>query len=282
MKISEYRKETARDLAALFGDEAGPLCDILLCAFLETDKSSLLLRGGEEIPGDIVIKMDNAVNELGLGMPVQYIIGSCWFYGRKIYVGKGCFIPRSDTETLVRTALACLPHGGSFADLCAGSGCISAAIAENRSDAKGVALELSHQALQYTQKNLVEFASVEIKRFDVLDEDEYLALAEHRGDKFDVIVCNPPYIRADDIDMLGQQLQYEPRNALDGGEDGLRYYREITKNAPIILKDDGVLLYELGYDQAADAAAILRGEGYQTATVKDLNGIERVILGKKY
>ncbi|MFA7186233.1 MAG: peptide chain release factor N(5)-glutamine methyltransferase [Victivallales bacterium] len=282
MKIGEYRKETSDTLAGLFGEEAKPLCDILLCSFLDIDKSELILRENDEIPRDTVLQMDEAVNELGFGVPVQYIMGNCWFFGRKISIGRGCFIPRSDTETLAQTAASCLPAGGSFADICAGSGCISAAVAEIRKDATGFALELSYKALKYTEKNLEGFSNVTVKRFDALDEDDYYALLGDNGGKFDVIVCNPPYIRSGDINLLQQQVQYEPLDALDGGEDGLHYYREITKLASIILKENGALLYELGYDQAGDVASILREKGYQTAVIKDLNGIERVILGKKY
>lgn len=282
MKINEYRRRTQNTLRELFGDEAEPLCDILLCHYMNVDRSELLLKGDEEFNEELRPKMDNAVNELGYGMPVQYIMGSCWFFGRKIKVGKGVFIPRCDTETLAETALHVIPQGGSFADICSGSGCISAAIAANRKDVTGFALELSYKALPYTEDNLEEFSNVTVKRFDALDEDDYYALLEQKKDKFDVIVCNPPYIRESDIDFLQQQIQYEPRTALDGGEDGLLYYRRITDLADIILKDSGVLLYELGYDQAGDVARIMREKGYNTATVKDLNGIERVILGKKY
>lgn len=282
MKINEYRRRTQNTLRELFGDEAEPLCDILLCHYMNVDRSELLLKGDEEFNEELRPKMDNAVNELGYGMPVQYIMGSCWFFGRKIKVGKGVFIPRCDTETLAETALHVIPQGGSFADICSGSGCISAAIAANRKDVTGFALELSYKALPYTEDNLEEFSNVTVKRFDALDEDDYYALLEQKKDKFDVIVCNPPYIRESDIDFLQQQIQYEPRTALDGGEDGLLYYRRITDLADIILKDSGVLLYELGYDQAGDVSRIMREKGYNTATVKDLNGIERVILGKKY
>ena len=282
MKINEYRRRTQNTLRELFGDEAEPLCDILLCHYMNVDRSELLLKGDEEFNEELRPKMDNAVNELGYGMPVQYIMGSCWFFGRKIKVGKGVFIPRCDTETLAETALHIIPQGGSFADICSGSGCISAAIAANRKDVTGFALELSYKALPYTEDNLEEFSNVTVKRFDALDEDDYYALLEQKKDKFDVIVCNPPYIRESDIDFLQQQIQYEPRTALDGGEDGLLYYRRITDLADIILKDSGVLLYELGYDQAGDVSRIMREKGYNTATVKDLNGIERVILGKKY
>lgn len=282
MNTGEYRKQTTQTLKDLFGEEAGPLCDILLCNFLDIDKSQLLLRENEEIPRETVLKMDEAINELGLGLPVQYIIGNCWFFGRKINVGKGCFIPRFDTEILVQAALPALPAGGVFADLCSGSGCISAAISQSRPDVTGYALELSYKALNYTEENLKDFPNVKVKRFDVLDEDDYHDFVSETGTKADVIVCNPPYIRSGDILLLQQQVQYEPHEALDGGEDGLKFYRRITELSSIILKDTGVLLFELGYDQAGDVSKIMQNHGYQTALIKDLNGIERVILGKKY
>lgn len=282
MKINEYRRRTQNTLKELFGDEAEPLCDILLCHYMNVDRSELLLKGDDEFDEALRPGMDNAVNELGYGIPVQYIIGNCWFFGRKIKVGKGVFIPRCDTETLVETALHVIPENGSFADICSGSGCISAAIAANRKDVTGYALELSYKALPYTEENLEEFSKVTVKRFDALDEDDYYSLLKQKKDKFDVIVCNPPYIRAAEMDFLQQQIQYEPRSALDGGEDGLDYYRRITALSDIILKENGVLLYELGYDQSGDVALIMQENGFQTATVKDLNGIERVILGKKY
>ena len=226
MKLGEYRKQTTRTLTDLFGDEAGPLCDILLCSFLDTDKSEMLLRLEEEVSRETVLKMDEAVNELGLGLPVQYVIGSCWFFGLKIYVGKGCFIPRSDTEILVKTSLPALPPG-ELCHLC-GNRCISAAISQSRPDVTGYALELSYKALKYTEENLKDFPNVKVKRFDVLDEDDYHDFVSETGTKADVIVCNPPYIRSGDILLLQQQVQYEPHEALDGGEDGLKFYRRIT------------------------------------------------------
>jgi len=280
--IGEYRISTQNNLKRFFGEEAPPLCDILMCHFLNVDRSELILKSDEELPEAIIFKMNDAIDKLGYGVPVQYILGSCWFFGRKIYVGNGCFIPRSDTETLVEAAIPCIPQGGVFADLCSGSGCIAAAIAASRKDAKGYALELSYKALPYTERNTEEFPNVEVVRFDALDEDDYRALRERVPQGFDVVACNPPYIRESEIDLLQQQIQYEPRSALDGGEDGLRYYRAITGLAELLLKPEGTLLFELGYGQSGDVAAVMASFGYKTAAVKDINGIERVILGKKY
>ncbi len=282
MKIAEYRKETAGTLSPFFGDEAGSISDILFCHYLGVDRSGLILMGGEETPAFLPEKLRSAIDELSLGVPVQYVIGECWFYGINIKIGKGCFIPRSDTEVLVKAALAALPPGGVFADICTGSGCIAAAIAHTRKDARGVALELSPKALAFAGQNLAEHPNVKVLRFDAVDEDDYLKLRGQFGEKFDLITCNPPYIPTGDIDFLDQQVLYEPKTSLDGGEDGLFYYREIIKLLDIILKKEGTVIFEVGRGQAHDVSAILAKEGYCRAVIKDLNQTERVILAKKY
>lgn len=282
MKISEYRRDMREALSRLFGDEAGPLCDVLLSAFLDVDHSKLILMADEELPSEICAKMDDAVDQLGLGVPVQYIIGNCWFYGLKIQVGKGVFIPRSDTENLVKAAIGIIPENGRFADICSGSGCISAALCANRPDLKGCALEYSYKALPYTEKNLEPYPQVLVKRFDALDDGDYEALARQFDEKFDAILCNPPYIKREDMDTLDPQVLYEPHTALDGGEDGLAYYRTIIPLAPIILKENGSIIFEVGAGEAQDVGAMLKAAGYQVAFIRDIQGIERVVLGKKY
>lgn len=282
MKISEYRRETRETLSRLFGEEAGPLCDVLLTAFLDVDYSKLLLMADEEVPEELPHKVSDAVDQLGLGVPVQYVIGNCWFYGLKITVGKGCFIPRSDTENLVKAAIGIIPKGGSFADICSGSGCISAAVCANRPDVTGCALEYSYKALPYTEKNLEPYPQVVVRRFDALDDGDYDELAEQFGHKFDVILCNPPYIKREDMDTLQPQVLFEPHTALDGGEDGLDYYRTIIPLAPIILKENGSIIFEVGAGEAEDVGAMLRLAGYKVAFIRDVQGIDRVVLGKKY
>lgn len=282
MKISAYRRDTRETLSRLFGEEAGPLCDVLLTSFLNVNQSELLLMADSELPEEIIYKMNDAVDQLGLGVPVQYIIGNCWFYGIKIAVGKGCFIPRSDTENLVKAAIGIIPEGGSFADICSGSGCISAAVAANRPDVTGCALEYSYKALPYTEKNLEPYTNVTVRRFDALDEADYDALAEQFGRKFDAILCNPPYIKREDMDTLQQQVLFEPHTALDGGEDGLDYYRTIIPLAPIILKENGAIIFEVGAGEAEDVGEMLKAAGYKVAFIRDIQGIERVVLGKKY
>ena len=231
MTVGEFRRVCASQIAAFAPDEASVLCDILLAHVLGCDRSALLLSLDRKLEEADARRMAEAVSELSLGVPVQYIVGSCWFYNREIKVGRGCFIPRGDTEFLAAAAVAALPEGGSFADLCSGSGCVAAAIASTLKPKKGYALELSRKALAYTEENLKDFDNVAVRRFDVLDEEDYLALAAELDGGVDVLVSNPPYIPTDDIAALDVQVHFEPENALDGGEDGLRYYREIVQRA---------------------------------------------------
>lgn len=281
MTVGEFRRDCAKSIGTFAPEEAHVLCDILLANVLGCDRSALLLSLDRKMETEDARRMAEAVSELSLGVPVQYIVGSCWFYNREIKVGRGCFIPRGDTEFLAAAAVAALPEGGSFADLCSGSGCIAAAVAQTLKPNKGYALELSRKALPYAEENLKDFPNIAVRRFDVLDEEDYLALAGELDEGLDVLVSNPPYIPTDDIASLDVQVHYEPETALDGGEDGLRYYREIVRLAPLILKRNGTILFEVGIHQSADVCNILVGAGYSTACIKDDRKIERVVLGKK-
>lgn len=160
MTVGEFRRVCASQIAAFAPDEASVLCDILLAHVLGCDRSALLLSLDRKLEEADARRMAEAVSELSLGVPVQYIVGSCWFYNREIKVGRGCFIPRGDTEFLAAAAVAALPEGGSFADLCSGSGCVAAAIASTLKPKKGYALELSRKALAYTEENLKDFDNV--------------------------------------------------------------------------------------------------------------------------
>ena len=285
MNIGEYRYELKRILTEGCSEENAreiiEIADILLCHHLSVPRSRLYLKLEEDLPQNLAVEMADSLEQISMGVPVQYVMGSCWFYGREIKVGKGVFIPRADTEILAQAAIKAIPKDGCFADICSGSGCISVAIASERPDVRGFALELSRKAIPYTEENLSEFPSVTVKRFDALDTEDYEALVNANGKQFDLVVSNPPYIPTDDISGLDANVLSEPETALDGGEDGLRFYREITKNLPIILSPEGVICYEVGIGQAHDVSEILKSAGFSVAVLRDLHGIDRVVLGKK-
>lgn len=263
-------------------EEGDVIADMLLCEALSTERSSLLAHLDDETPRSIDSFVSGAVFELSLGKPLQYILGKCNFYGYDIHVGDGVFIPRSDTEIGVKAALGVLKDGDLFADICSGSGCIAKAIAAEKPTVSGYALELSRKALPYTEKNLQEQRNVSVRRFDALDEDDYIELASVLERPLDLVVCNPPYIPTEDIKTLSPQVGFEPETALDGGEDGLRYYRIVTSLVPHILKKDGILIYEIGIGQCEDVSKILQESGFNVAVLRDYGKIDRILLAKKY
>lgn len=281
MILREYRRKIIELTEAFLAEEAIPVSDMLLCHALGVERGRLLAMLDSETPREIDDFVSRAVYALSLGKPVQYILGECSFYGYKIFVGDVVFIPRSDTEIAVKAALGVLKKGDIFADICSGSGCISRAVASEKPDVNGYALELSRKALPYTERNLAPCKNVAVRRFDALDEDDYLELARTLERPLDVIICNPPYIPTDDIQTLSPQVGYEPETALDGGEDGLRYYRLVTEYSAHILKSDGILIYEIGIGQCDDVSAILMQNGFNVAVIKDLQKIDRVLLAKR-
>ena len=281
MKLKDYRNKLKEMLINISPEEGDVIADMLLCEALNMERGHLLAHLDDETPRSIDPFVSGAVFELSLGKPLQYVLGKCNFYGYDISVGDGVFIPRSDTEIGVKAAIGLLKEGDIFADICSGSGCISKAIAAERPDVSGYALELSRKALPYTEKNLADQKNVSVKRFDALDEDDYIELARIIERPLDLVICNPPYIPSDDVLTLSPQVGFEPDTALDGGEDGLRYYRIVTALVPHILKKDGILIYEIGIDQCDDVSRIMQESGFDVAVIKDYGGIDRILVGQR-
>ena len=209
--------------------------------------------------------------------PLQYILGSWSFMGIELKVGEGVLIPRDDTEVLVDLCLGYLKDVESpkVVDLCAGSGAIG--IALNRlANASVTAVELSDRAYYFLLQNIINTDITPIKG-DVTEcynsfEEEY----------FDLIVSNPPYIKTDELKTLQPEVGFEPETALDGGADGLVFYREITRLWTPLLKRGGAMAFELGEGQAEPVAAMLERQGYSDIkTALDLGGTKRAIIAVK-
>lgn len=214
------------------------------------------------------------------GEPLQYLLGEWEFYGLPFAVGPGVLIPRQDTETLVECALQAAEgmFAPSILDLCAGSGCIGIALAHCLPHARITAVEQSADALRYLQENAaLNRTPLHIVKGDVLDP----ALAESiRG--ADIIVSNPPYLSAADLAALQKEVQAEPRAALDGGEDGLLFYRQMPALWLESLKPGGRLLFEIGMGQEEAVSGFLARAGYTNLEIfPDLAGISRVVSGRR-
>lgn len=199
--------------------------------------------------------------------PLQYILGKWAFYKEEYRVSPDCLIPRADTELLVDTLLRRLPRGARFLDLCTGSGCIAISTAKHRPDVTALAADLSDGALALANENAAanKVSSVDFYKLDVTSPSPL-------NERFDCIVSNPPYIRTDALGALAPELAFEPHMALDGGEDGLCFYRAILENFAANRKDGGFFLFEFGFDQQNGAAALAARHGLSFEPLFDLGG----------
>lgn len=252
-------------------EEAKNEAKIILAFILETEAKKLSFLDTEV---DLK-RVKSIINRRKKGEPLQYILGKWWFYEGEFYVGRGVLIPRQDTETLVDTALEFISKKDtlSVADLCAGSGAIGISIAAKRPNATVTAVEKYNNAFKFLEKNiqLNNCENIKAVKADVLKRPFGL---------YDIIVSNPPYINKNDMELLSTEVKKEPKTALFGGEDGLRFYREITAKWKNTLKKGGRLVFEIGIGQADEVEQILKAEGFsEIGTVKDLSGIQRVIFG---
>ena len=207
--------------------------------------------------------------------PLQYILGKWEFYGLPFKVGEGVLIPRADTEIVVETAIKLLNgrRGAAVLDVCAGSGCIGISLALKCS-AKVTLLEKSAEALGYLKDNLV----LNRVNADVLEQDLFKDGLGATG--CDMIISNPPYIKTAVLPTLSVEVKKEPVMALDGGSDGLIFYKEITKRAKSALVSGGYLVFEIGFDQRYEVSSILMKNGFKNINyVKDYGGNDRVVYG---
>lgn len=206
-------------------------------------------------------------------IPLQQITGEQEFMGLSFYVNEHVLIPRQDTEILVEETARFLRDGMQFLDLCTGSGCILLSLLHLKPGAEGTGADLSPEALKVAEKNRERLgAKAALIQSDLFDKIE---------GAFDVIVSNPPYIKRTEIETLMDEVRlHEPYMALDGHEDGLYFYRKIAEEAPKYLRAGGGLFLEIGCDQGACVAELLRQQGFaDVKVVKDLAGLDRVVEG---
>ena len=251
----------------------------------EAVKKRLCAAGIENATGEARILCDTltgealkaAVARRCTHYPLQYILGTWCFYREEYEVNESCLIPRSDTEILVDEAIRMLPNGARFIDICTGSGCIAVSTLKNRPDTVGTAVDLFENTLALATKNAVRNGVAE--RFTPLLADATAAPPDHlpKGG-FDAILSNPPYIESTVVNGLQQEVQFEPRAALDGGADGLLFYRSILEKWRSLLAENGMILFEIGYDQAAALCDLAAQYGYTCVVKKDFGGNDRVCI----
>ncbi len=218
-------------------------------------------------------KLISAVEKRCERYPLQYILGKWWFARCTFFVNENCLIPRADTELIVEMAMKRLPQNARFADLCTGSGCIAIATLDLRPDTFADAFELYPATLDLARKN-AEYNKVSDRFTPILGN---VLEKNTLGDKkYDAIISNPPYIRSEVIPTLEKEVLTEPCAALDGGDDGLDFYRVIIGEYGKYLRPGGLMLLEIGWDQAKEIAAIASTAGYRCEIYKDYGGNDRV------
>ena len=240
------------------------------------DRVKLTLEGDRELEPGVEEKLKAALDKRLTHMPVQYITGYQNFMGLEFMVSKDVLIPRMDTETLVEEVLRLGLSNVRVLDICTGSGCILLSILKYVYGSSGVGVDISDDALGVAKANSealgIDATFIKSDMFENIPKDE----------RFDIVVSNPPYIRSDVIGTLMSEVKdYEPLLALDGSEDGLKFYRIIADRAPEYLNNGGMLFLEIGYDQGAEVSALLSAAGFMDVEViKDLSGLDRVVSGR--
>ena len=226
------------------------------------------LGGDSRVKSSHIDKIDELAAERIKGKPLSYVLGNADFYGYEIKVDERVLIPRPETEELVSEVLKVVKNTDKVLDLCTGSGAIALVI-NKKSGASVTATDISEAALEVAKENF--------KQFDVAVETRLIDLYGDLSEKFDIIVSNPPYIKTEEIDTLDKEVKdYEPRIALDGGEDGLDFYRRICEGAKQRLNEHGKLFLEAGYGEAEEIKKMLEND-FNVEIIKDISGIDRII-----
>ena len=269
--VSKTVKKYTEELKALFAENGIDESDAEWLVSVKTGIARSELAASDKIlVPSRVRELDKVAGERLTGRPLWYILGDTEFYGYKIKVDERVLIPRPETELLTEQVLRTAEQGDKVLDLCTGSGCIAVALAvQGREKELSVtASDVSADALALAQEN-AKRNGAEVK---FIESD---LLQGVRG-KFNIIVCNPPYIKSGDIPGLQREVQFEPKGALDGGEDGLEFYRRLAKEAPRHLVKGGTLFMECGIGQAQEIVKLFKKFDY-TMVSRDYNDVERFV-----
>ncbi len=251
---------------------------LLLLAYCQEENIDLYAHYQDEVPTKMITKFNQAIDRLIKDEPLAYVIGYQPFYGYDIVVDNRVLIPRSETEELVGEILMNIDNKFNdyqeikAVDIATGSGAIAIAIAKEEPRIRMTATDISEDALAVAQiNNNKHDANITLKKSDMLDS--------LLNEKFDLIICNPPYIKNDEI-LDNSVKDYEPSLALFGGNDGLDFYRRVLKDADKILNDRFIIAFEMGYDQGITLPNLARQyfNNCDIKVVKDINKLDRMLI----
>jgi len=295
MRLLDLLRKSTDCLEAAGIDEAFADAELLVFHAANMDRIDAYVNNPEVKSSDSA-KVRRLLQRRLKGEPVQYIVGQIEFLGLTIKVGRGVLIPRPETELLVEEAIKAVMRNKisvaskeknalrvtqraslSVLDLCTGSGCIALSLAKEFPDAEVYGTDLSKEALVYAKKNA---KANDIKNVTFLQGSLFEPV---KGKAYDLITANPPYIRRSELETLQREIRdWEPISALDGGEDGMDFYRTILSSADQFLNPGGSLFLELGYDQAEAVKKVAKRQGFLDLTViNDYAGIGRILAVRR-
>ena len=278
MTIGEAVQKAKKCLEAHQVPDYGIDALLLLHFVCGISRADYYARPDEELPD--AERYLEAVSLRSQRIPLQQITGETYFCGLRFHVNRDVLCPRQETELLVEEALKRITPGSRFLDLCTGSGCIAVSLVCLGENLSGCGCDLSADALATASSNAA--LNQVTDRLEFRQGDLFGALKDD-GTEYDMIISNPPYIASEQIDGLMEEVRdYEPRMALDGGADGLSFYRRILEGAGDYLKDSGWLIVEIGYDQARAVRLMFEESLYESVrVVKDLAGQDRIVMGQR-
>ncbi len=251
---------------------------VLLKFILKKDNTYIIANANKEMSRDEENKLQESIQKIKDGFPLQYITHNQEFMGINFEINQNVLIPQPDTEILVENTIGLVLGNKSLEnqedskktmqilDLCTGSGAIAVSLKKYLPDVKIFASDISEKALEVAKKN-AKNNNVEI---EFIKSDMF----ENIHEKFDIIVSNPPYIKSEEIEKLSKEVQNEPKVALDGGKDGLKFYKIISREIKNYLKENGTLLMEIGYDEANEVMKLFEN----STCIKDYANNDRVII----
>lgn len=298
MSLDEALKEGTEILLEANVPNARNDAEMLLYHVAKINRAYRLAHGDEEVnitcEDDKLKRYFELINRRAERIPLQHILGYQDFMGLRFYVNRDVLIPRFDTEILVEEAMKRINDGMTILDMCTGSGCILTSLIYYSNGCSGVYADISDLALKVAKKNAEVLLKDKIEQSDIKlyyvnsDIFDSFTTLKNSGNSeipllYDIIVSNPPYIETEVIDSLEEEVKgHDPIIALDGGADGLKFYREIIDKAQDFLTKSGTLIFEIGYNQGKAVSDYMKEKGYvNVEVIQDLNGLDRVVVGNK-
>ncbi len=281
MKVRELYETICEKLKNACIESPEAEARFMICDALDFTATDYFMKSDCEVCEEDYTKLAEMCERRSSGEPLQYILGKWDFMGRTYKVGPGVLIPRPETEQLCEAVINHLKDKKEAVvyDLCSGSGCIGLTLKRECPDIDVYLVEKSGQAIKYLMDNSTEICKntfLTIVKGDVLQYELFELYPPA-----DVIVSNPPYIKSEEVPLLQKEVTFEPSMALDGGDDGLVFYRYIVSQWSDKLKADGEIFFEIGEDQGEEVSDLFRNIGFDSRVIKDYNNHDRIVRGRR-